>query len=234
MWMPTRAVVAGIGEGQQVMGGGPVQPWQGVAAGGGEVVHRAGLHVRNPQREPVGGEHRLDVAAVGMGLAGVPQVNDIAFHADGLLLAPVGGDDRTVEDHMRIALGRGPLQRRAQLGGLVCEHRDDLVQVPVGGGPRDAVIAGERVRGGAIAEPPQPQHRLPKAGQHPASARGAAPLALGEQQLRNEPGQFPGDVKRGTIGDHAEPSVEGDLWRDLFYWGSTPIFRQPGSSACLP
>src|SRR6266536_4094622 len=82
MWMPTRAVVAGIGEGQQVMGGGPVQPWQGVAAGGGEVVHRAGLHVRNPQREPVGGEHRLDVAAVGMGLAGVPQVNDIAFHAD--------------------------------------------------------------------------------------------------------------------------------------------------------
>src|SRR5205823_4238578 len=35
--------------------------------------------------------------------------------------------------------------------------------------------------------------------------------ALGPQQLRNEQHQFPGDVKRGTIADHVEPSGEEDL-----------------------
>jgi len=56
------------------------------------------------------------------------------------------------------------------------------------------------------AGPPQPQHRLPEAGQRPAGFGGAAPPALGQQQLRNELRQFPWDVKRGTIGDHVEPS----------------------------
>ena len=46
-----RAVVAGIGEGGQLRRGGPVERGQGVDAGGGEVVHRAGLCVRDPQRE---------------------------------------------------------------------------------------------------------------------------------------------------------------------------------------
>jgi hypothetical protein len=32
-----------------------------------------------------------------------------------------------------------------QIRGLGGEHRDDLVQIPVGGGPRDAVIAGHRI-----------------------------------------------------------------------------------------
>ena len=36
-------------------------------------------------------------------------------------------------------------------------------------------------------------------------------LALRGQQLREEPHHFPGYVKRGTIGDHVEPSVVGDL-----------------------
>ena len=57
---------------------------------------------------------------------------------------------------------------------------------------------------------------------------------LGGQQLRDELGQLPGDVERGTTGDHVGPSVEVDLRRDLFYWGSTPVPGQPGSSACLP
>jgi hypothetical protein len=36
-------------------------------------------------------------------------------------------------------------------------------------------------------------------------------VTLGQQQFRNEPDQFPGHVKRGTIGDHVEPSAEDDL-----------------------
>jgi hypothetical protein len=35
--------------------------------------------------------------------------------------------------------------------------------------------------------------------------------APGEQQFRSEPGQFPRDIKRGTIGDHVEPPAEVDL-----------------------
>ena len=146
---------------------------------------------------------------MGVGLSGIPQVDDLAFRAEGRLFTPVGGDDRPVQDHVRDSLALGPLQRLAQPGGLAGEHGDDLVQVAVGGGPRDAMVAGESIGGGAIAEPPHSQHGLPEAGQRPAAARGAAAVALGQQQLRNELGQFPGDVKRATIGDHVEPSVEG-------------------------
>ena len=156
---------------------------------------------------------------MGVRLAGVPQVDDLALDADSRLFAPVTRDDLAVQDHVRKALVLGPLQRLAQVRGLLCQHRDDLVQVAVGGGPRDAVVTGQRVRGGAIAEPAHTQHRLPKAGQRPAPARGAALPALLGQQLRDELHQFPGDVKRGTIGDHVEPSVEGDLWRDLLLLG---------------
>jgi hypothetical protein len=78
------------------------------------------------------------------------------------------------------ALLLGPFQRLVQIRCLLGEHGDHLVQVPVGGGPRDAMIAGERVRGGAIAKPPQPRYRLPKAGQRPAAAWGTAPVALSQ------------------------------------------------------
>src|SRR5262249_34336258 len=66
--------------------------------------------------------------------------------------------------------------------------------------------------GSAVAEPPQPQHGLPKAGQCPAAARGAAPPPLREQQHRKVLRQFPGNVERGTIADHMEPLLaEEDL-----------------------
>jgi hypothetical protein len=38
-----------------------------VDTGGDDVMHRAWLCLGNPQREPVRGQHRLDVAAVGIG-----------------------------------------------------------------------------------------------------------------------------------------------------------------------
>jgi hypothetical protein len=117
-------------------------------------------------------------------------------------VAAVGFDDRTIQDHMREPQVPGPFQRLAQLRGLLGEHVDDLVAVAVGGGPGDTVVAGQRIAGGAVAEPAQPQHRLPEAGQRPAAPRGAAAAPLGQQQVRGELGQFPGHVKRGTIGDH--------------------------------
>ena len=52
---------------------------QRVEAGGGDVVHRARLGVRDPQREPVRGQHRLHVPGVGPHLAAVPQVNGLYF-----------------------------------------------------------------------------------------------------------------------------------------------------------
>src|SRR5258708_31834953 len=67
-----RAVVAGISKGWQAGRGGPGQPGQDMAAGSGDVVHRAGLGIRYPEREAAGGEDRLDVAAVSMRLAATP------------------------------------------------------------------------------------------------------------------------------------------------------------------
>ena len=97
-----------------------------------------------------------------------------------------------------------PFERLAQIWGLLGEHVDDLVPVAVGRGPGDLVVTGQRVLRGAVAEPAQPQHRLPEAGQRPAAAWGAAAAPLGCQQLRHELHQLPRDVKRGTIGDHVE------------------------------
>jgi hypothetical protein len=45
------------------------------------------------------------------------------------------------------------------------------------------MIAGQRIRSSAAAEPPQPQHRLPKAAQRPAAAGRAAPAPLGESSF---------------------------------------------------
>ena len=57
------------------------------------------------------------------------------------------------------------------------------------------MITGESIAGSAVAEPAQPQHRLPETRQRPASPGSATPVALCEQQFRREPGQFSGDVE---------------------------------------
>jgi hypothetical protein len=144
-------------------------------------------------------------------LAGVPQVDDLAFYADRGLFAPVAGDDLAVQDHVRESLVLGAFQGLAQVRGPFCEDVDDLVPVPVGGGPGDAVITGQGVGAGAVAEPPQAQHRLPEAGQRPAALRCATAAPLGGQQPGDELRQFPGDVNGGTIDDHVEPSGRSDL-----------------------
>ena len=94
MWMPIPVPSSpGVGQGGQSGGGGAVEGGQGVDAGGGQIMHRAGLGIGDPQREPARGQDGLDAAAVAVGLAGVPQVDDLAFHADSGFFAPVGRDD---------------------------------------------------------------------------------------------------------------------------------------------
>ena len=132
------------------------------------------------------------------------------------------------------ALVPGPFQRLAQFRRLLCQHRDDLVQVAVGGGPGDAMVAGQRISGGAVAEPAQAQDRLPEAGQCPAAAGGAPAAAFGCQQLRRELGQFPGDVERGTIGDHVEPFSGTGSCGETSSLGLHACFLAVRLSACLP
>jgi hypothetical protein len=78
------AVVVGVGEGWAARWRRPGRGRQGVEAGGGDAVHRARLRRRDPQRDP-SGPAALDVAAVGAGLAGIPQVNGLTPDAGGLL-----------------------------------------------------------------------------------------------------------------------------------------------------
>ncbi len=114
------------------------------------------------------------------------------------VLGPVAGDNLPVQDHVGEALVVGPLQRLRQVRGLLRQHDDYLIEIAVGGGPRDAMVVGQYIGGGAVMESPQAQQCLPKAGQRPAAARGAAPAPLREQRFRNQPDQFPGasDVAR--------------------------------------
>jgi hypothetical protein len=60
----TGSFVSRVGQGGQARCGGRVERREHVGAGGGDVVHRARLCLRGPQREAVGGEDGLDVAAV--------------------------------------------------------------------------------------------------------------------------------------------------------------------------
>jgi hypothetical protein len=126
-------------------------------AGGSEIVDRAGLGVRDPEREHVRGEHRLDVAAAAVGLAGVPQVDDLAFQADRRLFAPVAGHDLPIQDHMRTALPLGPLQRLVQVRSLFGEHGDQLVQVATPsapGGRWQATALSTNLTGSSAGRPP--------------------------------------------------------------------------------
>ena len=120
-----------------------------------------------------------------MGFAGVPQVDGLAADAEGLLPAPVRRDDRAVQDHVRQAFLAGPFQGLAQIGSLTGQYRDHLVEVAVGGGPRDVVVTGQRLGSRGVAEPQQPQRRLPEARQRPGCPAGCAAAAAlgGEQQF---------------------------------------------------
>lgn len=125
----TCALVAGVGEGGQSLAGRGVQRAEAVFAGSGQVVDRAGLDLRDPDREPVGTEQSVDVAAEIMSLTGVPGIDRRALRADLLDPQPVGVHDRAVENDMRPALVVTALQRIVQVRGASGEHTEGLVEV---------------------------------------------------------------------------------------------------------
>lgn len=140
-----RAVVAVVGQrGQVQLGVGPVQGTEDVLAGRGQVVYRAGLDVTDPQREAVRCQQGLDVAAGFVCFAGVPPVDLLAFHAGGLFVEAVGGEDLAVEDDVGQAVLPGLPQCFVQVRGVLGEHGDDLVGIAVAGGSGDAVITCQR------------------------------------------------------------------------------------------
>lgn len=132
-------------------------------AGHGQVMHGAGLDIGYPQRETVRPADRLNVAAVFVGFPGVPQVDLFPFGTHGFLATAVGGEDRPVKDHVGQPVGLGLLQGFMQIRCLLGEHLDDLVTVTVARGAGDPVVPRQRGDLDILAEPAQPQHRLPKA-----------------------------------------------------------------------
>jgi len=82
-----------------------------VFASGGQIVHRAWFDVTGPQREAVRCQYGLDVAARLGGFAGVPPVDLLAFHAGGLLVEAIGGEELAVEDDVGESVVLGLFQR---------------------------------------------------------------------------------------------------------------------------
>ncbi len=148
-----------------------------------------------------------------VGFAGVPGVDGFALDADGLLGAAVGGDQGAVQDHIGRIVGLGAVQSLLQVRGLSCEDVDPFGGVAVGRGAGDAVIAAELGDVAFAPEPPQHQDRLPERGQGAAPFGGAEPAALVVQQSGNVVNERAGDVERGTMSNHVEPSGRRDfLW----------------------
>lgn len=108
---------------------------QDVGERGLDVDGVTGLDVAGPDREAIGFEQSLDVAAEVVGLTRIPGVDLFALHAGGLEEAPVGVEDLAIQDQVWQAVGHGMVQSFTQVGRLGGEHVDRLVQVPVGKWP---------------------------------------------------------------------------------------------------
>jgi hypothetical protein len=131
--------------------------------GRGQVIHVARQDVRDPHRPAVGVEKGLDIAAEVLLLPRVPQVDLPALPAGRLLMAAVRVDDLAAEDDVRGALGQGAGERVAQFRRLFGEDVDDLGEVAVGGGLRQAEPGTEPADVGLVPEPGEPELRLPAA-----------------------------------------------------------------------
>ena len=164
----------------------------------------AGLGRAGPEGEAAREHDGLDVPAGPVVLAGVPGIDLLAFHAGHLLGQAVAAEELAVQDHEGDAFLSCPLQGLVQVRGLGGEDVSALADIAVGGGAGDAVVAGELLRPGAVAEAAQDQDCLLTAGQRPAPGGGAASEAFHDQQAGDEAKQLRGYVKRGTIGDQAE------------------------------
>ena len=205
------AFITGISEdGQfpQVRAG----PGQDELAGGGQVMGAARQHVADPQRDPARRGQGLHVPGRLVRLAGVPLIYFPALLAGLLVRAPVGRDERAVQDQVGKSLLNGLLQGLAQGRRLRGEHLGGLVLVPVGGGLRDPGPLAQPADVRPVPEPGEGEDRLLPAGQGTRPVPRAQLAAVSGQQVRHEHRQWQRDVKDDTIGQHAEPPVpEGIL-----------------------
>src|SRR5690606_2537648 len=193
-------------------------------AGTGAVVLAAGSDRRDPDRPAVRCGQHLDVAAVGLVLAGPPQVDPAGGARDG---AAVGADHGAVEVDVGVAGHRGGGQRRVHRRGLVGQYRQRLVDVPVGGRAADVVVDGELGDPGRVVQPAQEQHRLVPGIQRSTPTAGTDLQSMARQQVGDEPRGRARDRQHSGVDDmigHAGPrfgrrSVEG----------TTPFYRGPVS-----
>lgn len=74
--------------------------------------------------------------------------------------APVGGDQGAVQRHERPGLGQRPPEDLDEVGCVVGDHVDALMEVAVGGRDRDAGVVGQQPQVGGVLEPAQHHHRL--------------------------------------------------------------------------
>ena len=174
---------------------------------------------------------------MGVGLAGVPQVDLFAFDSGGLFRAAVAGQDDSVQDQMAqsvfLGLLQGLVQVRAWLARTVV-----FVDVAVGGGAGDGVVGGQAGGVGAVAVVAQDEDGLVVAGQRPCVGAGAQSAAVGAQEAGQVADQFLGDVECGTTGDQRSlPGVRGfssQIPRRCQFVEATPSsFALPPSSRSL-
>jgi len=167
-----------------------------------------------------------------------PQRVVIEDHLDAACFVAPGPRGRSSHPRSHVKGPRlWPVQRLAQLRALLGQRDDDLAAVAVSGSPRDAMVAGQRGAGGAVAEPPQPRRpaqsgsafgclwacRAAAAWRAVAGQRTDTPFAL----LRNQ------RLLRVNIGRAAGGSREqrADAWDDRDAWcpglpacGRTPVW----------
>ena len=175
---------------------------------------------------------------MGVGLAGVAQVDLFAFDSGGLFRAAVAGQDDSVQDQMAQCVFLGLLQGLVQVGGLVGQDGGAFVDVAVGSGAGDGVVGGQAGGVGAVAVVAQDEDGLVVAGQRPCVGAGAQSAAVGAQEAGQVADQFLGDVECGTTGDQRSlPGVRGfssQIPRRCQFVEATPSsFALPPSSRSL-
>lgn len=98
----------------------------------------------------------------------------------------VAADEGAIHDHVAQALLAAPLQDLVQVGGLIGQNVDGLVQVAVTGGLENTRIMGQAVHAPGMVEPAQREERLPKRDQGTVTLWGTDHAAVCGQESGEE------------------------------------------------
>jgi hypothetical protein len=120
----------------------------------------------------------------------------------------VGSDDRTVEVQVRQPGCLRTLQRGREVRCAGGQDGQPFVEVAVGGGDRQAVVASELGQSGAVEEPAQHEHPLAEAAQRAPALAGSGRDAVIAQQSGQVLGGGPLHIEHGGVCDtvrHVRP-----------------------------